>query len=216
MTWAFLEGWYHQLDMTILMSRVWQEVRVAVRWLNRENNQVSSVNTLSNNIFDRATKRGVPDIIMMTRTCRTLPLCVYTRTPSPGHMMWIMCWRSWRCRKPQSRSPNQMMVTKNSELLHKHFASRPPTSPNHISKISKWLLPPPLYNIYNIYNTRTLPNGKLNINVMSPGMMITATPGALQLSAKKTEHLAGQYDDLIWFIDFCYLFFIDLSSLKLL
>ena len=39
-----------------------QKVRVAVRWLNRENNQVSSVNTLSNNIFDRASKRGVPDI----------------------------------------------------------------------------------------------------------------------------------------------------------
>ena len=33
---------------------------------------------------------------------------------------------------------------------------------------------------------------------MSPGMMITATPGALQLSAKNTEHLAGQYDDVVY------------------
>ena len=29
-------------------------------------------------------------------------------------------------------------------------------------------------------------------------MMITATPGALQLSAKNTEHLAGQYDDVVY------------------
>ena len=33
---------------------------------------------------------------------------------------------------------------------------------------------------------------------MSPGMMITASPGALQLSAKNTEHLAGQYDDVVY------------------
>ena len=35
-----------------------KEVRVAVRWRNRENNQVSAVNTLSNHIFDRDAKRG--------------------------------------------------------------------------------------------------------------------------------------------------------------
>ena len=29
-------------------------------------------------------------------------------------------------------------------------------------------------------------------------MMITATPGALQLSAKNTEHLARQYDDVVY------------------
>ena len=36
---------------------------------------------------------------------------------------------------------------------------------------------------------------------MSPGMMITATPGALQLSAKNTEHVAGQYDDVVYVRD---------------
>ena len=36
-----------------------------------------------------------------------------------------------------------------------------------------------------------IPNGKLNRNIISPGMMITATPGALQHSAEDTEHVAG-------------------------
>ena len=31
-------------------------------------------------IFYRDAKRGVPDMTMMTRTCRTLPPCVFTRT----------------------------------------------------------------------------------------------------------------------------------------
>ena len=35
-----------------------QEVRVATRWGNREKNQASSVNTLSNPTFDRDAKRG--------------------------------------------------------------------------------------------------------------------------------------------------------------